>query len=91
MLQASYNIALLSAKKKKDHTIAEEFAKPCALKMAKIVIGTEDKKKLKPLSNDVIYSRINDMSRDTSILQQMITDLKVDSVKVSIQLDESTD
>ena len=91
LLQASYEVALLCAREKEAHTIAEELLKPCALEMAKIMLGTEAEKKLKqiPLSNDIIRSRINDMSRD--ILQQVITDLKASPVKVSIQLDESTD
>ncbi|XP_068208356.1 protein FAM200C-like [Palaemon carinicauda] len=59
--------------------------------MAKIVLGIESEKKLKqiPLSNDIIHSRIHDMSPD--VLQQVITDLKASPVRVSIQLDESTD
>ncbi|XP_068239754.1 protein FAM200C-like [Palaemon carinicauda] len=82
LLQASYEVAVLCAKKKKAHTIAEELLKPCALKMAKTVLGTEAEKKLKqiPLSNDIIHSRIPDMSQD--VLQQVITDLKASPVKV---------
>ncbi|KAK3862332.1 hypothetical protein Pcinc_031801 [Petrolisthes cinctipes] len=59
--------------------------------MAKTVLGSDAEKKLKqvPLSNDIIHSRISDMSRD--ILQQVITDMKASPVKVSIQVDESTD
>ncbi|XP_068206220.1 protein FAM200C-like [Palaemon carinicauda] len=89
--KASYKVALLCAKKKKSHTIAEELVKHCALEMAKIVLGTEAEKKLKqiPLSNDIIHSRIHDMSQD--VLQQVITDLKASPFRVSIQLDESTD
>ncbi|XP_068214549.1 protein FAM200C-like [Palaemon carinicauda] len=80
LLQASYEVALLCAKKKKAHTIAEELLKPCALEMAKIVLGTEAENKLKqiPLSNDNIHSRIPDMSQD--VLQQVITDLKASPV-----------
>ena len=91
LLQASYDIAFLFAKNKKLHTIAEELVKPCALKMVKTVLGSDTEKKLKqvPLSNDIIHSRIIDMSRN--ILQQVITDMKASPVKVSIQLDESTD
>ena len=68
---------------KKPQTIAEE--------LAKVVLGTEAQKKLQqvPLSNDIIRSRIGDMSRD--ILQQVIADIKDSPVNVSLQLDESTD
>jgi len=91
LLQASYQVAFLCAKKKKPHTVAEELVKPCALEMAKTVLGTEAEKKLRqvPLSNDIICSRIRDMSKD--ILQQVIADIKASPIKVSLQLDESTD
>ncbi|GLV20116.1 hypothetical protein CBL_21336, partial [Carabus blaptoides fortunei] len=91
LLQASYHVAYLCAKKKKPHNIAEELVKPCALEIAKIVLGSDAYNKVKqiPLSNDVIRSRIKDMSED--ILQQIVEDIKNSPVKVSIQLDESTD
>ncbi|GLV38082.1 hypothetical protein CBL_10049 [Carabus blaptoides fortunei] len=80
-----------SVSKKKPHNIAEELVKPCALEITKIVFGSEAYNKVKqiPLSNDVIRSRIKDMSED--ILQQIVEDIKNSPVKVSIQLDESTD
>jgi len=91
LLQASYQVAYICAKKKKPHTIAEELVKPCALEMAKIMLGTEAQQKLQqiPLSNDVIRTRISDISKD--ILQQVIEDIKASNVPVGIQLDESTD
>ena len=57
----------------------------------KTVLGTEAETKLSlvPLSNDIIGSRIRDMSED--ILQQVIADIKSSPIKVSLQLDESTD
>ena len=77
--------------KNKPHTVAEELVKPCAMKMAKSVLGVEAKKKLNlvPLSNDIISSRICDLSKD--ILQQVIADIKTSPTKVSFQLDELTD
>ncbi|XP_076373033.1 protein FAM200C-like [Tachypleus tridentatus] len=61
----------------KPHTIGEELIKPCALEMAKIVLGKEAEKKLQQvsLSNDVIHNRIIDMSVD--ILEQVVADIKV--------------
>ena len=44
LLHASYQVAFLYAKKNKPHTIAEELVKPCAMEMAKIVLGTEAEK-----------------------------------------------
>ena len=54
-------------------------------------MGKEAEKKLQPvsLSNDTIWSRIDDISQD--ILQQKVSDLVATPVKFSIQLDESTD
>ncbi|XP_068246891.1 protein FAM200C-like [Palaemon carinicauda] len=59
--------------------------------MAKIVLGKEAEKKLQQvsLSNDVIHNRIIDMNGD--ILKQVVADLKASPVKISIQVDESTD
>ena len=55
-----------------------------------ITWGRSGKKaKLVPLSNDIITSRIRDMSED--ILHQVIVDVKASPIKVSLQLDESTD
>ena len=36
----------MCAKKKKPHTIAEDLVKPCALEIAKIVLGSEAQQKL---------------------------------------------
>ena len=47
LLMASYHVAYKVAKSKKPHTIAEEVIKPCALDMAKIVLGKEASNKLK--------------------------------------------
>lgn len=91
LLYASYQVAYQVAKCKKPHSIAEELIKPCALQMAKLILGIEAERKLQQisLSNDVIHERIDDMSQD--ILEQTISDMKVSAVKVSLQLDESTD
>ncbi|XP_076315873.1 protein FAM200C-like [Tachypleus tridentatus] len=91
LLRASYEVAYQIAKSKKPHTIGEELIKPCALEMAKIVLGKEAEKKLQQvsLSNDVIHNRIIDMSVD--ILEQVVADIKASPVKISLQVDESTD
>ena len=61
------------------------------MEMAKSLLGvaTEKKVSLETLSNDIISSRIRDLSKD--ILQQVIEDIKASATKVSLQLDESTD
>ena len=91
LLHASYQVAYLVAKSKKPHTIAKELTKPCALEMAKTVLGQEAARKLQQvsLSNDVIRNQIVDMSDD--ILEQVVVDIKASPVKISLQVDESTD
>ena len=42
-----------------------------------------------PLSNNIIQSRIKDLSSD--VLDQVIAEIKASSLKISLQLDESTD
>lgn len=90
-MRASYQVAYQIAKSKKPHTVDEELIKPCALEMAKIVLGKEAEKKLQQvsLSNDVIRNRIIDMSED--ILEQTVADIKASLVQISLQVDESTD
>ncbi|KAK3885513.1 hypothetical protein Pcinc_010254 [Petrolisthes cinctipes] len=91
LLRAFYQVAYQIAKLKKPHTIGEELIKPCVLEMAKIVLGKEAEKKLQQvsLSNDVIHNRIIDLSDD--ILEQVVADIKASPVKISLQVDESTD
>lgn len=91
LLEASYKVAHLIAKNKKPHTIGETLIKPCALEMVELVCGTEQRMEIAkiPLSNDVIHSRIEDMSTD--IVQQVIRELKESPLPFSMQLDESTD
>ena len=59
--------------------------------MAKIVLGKEAEKKLQQVavSNDVIHNRTINMSCD--ILEQVVADIKASPVKISLQVDESTD
>ena len=91
LLHTSCKVAFLCDKKIRSHTVAEELVKPCAMEMAKSLLELEAEKKLSqvPLSNDIITSRIRDMSE--VIFHQIIADLKASSIKVSLQLDKSTD
>ena len=88
---ASYHVAYNVAKSKKPHTIAEELIKPCVLQMTEDVVGKEASKKLElvPLSNNIIQSRIKDLSSD--VLDKVIAEIKASSLKISLQIDESTD
>ena len=76
------------AKEKKLHTIGETLVKPCALEMAKIVLGEDAVKQLSqvPLSNDTVRQRIKDMSQD--ITTQVVSEIKQSPAKISMQIDE---
>ncbi|CAM1298524.1 Uncharacterised protein r2_g811 [Pycnogonum litorale] len=91
-VEASYSVALEIAKQKKPHTIGENLIKPCALKMAEIVLGKECANKLATisLSNNTVQRRITDMAHD--IKAQVVNEIKSSAFEqFSIQLDESTD
>lgn len=90
-LEASYKVAYRIAQQKKPHTIAETLVKPCALDIVELVCGKDQRKKIEavPLSNDVIRSRIVEMS--SNVLKQVIEELNSSLFPFSMQLDESTD
>ncbi|XP_039608829.1 protein ZBED8-like [Polypterus senegalus] len=79
------------AKEKKPHTIRETLVKPCALEMAKIVLGEDATKQFSQvsLSNDTVHQRIKDMSQD--IITQVVSEIKQSPAKISMKTDESTD
>ena len=86
LLLVSYHVAYNVAIFKKPHTIAEELIKPCVLQMTEDVLGKEASKKLElvPLSNNIIQSRIKDLSSD--VLDQVIAETKASSLKIFLQL-----
>ena len=69
----------------------ENLIKPCTIRMVELVLGTDAAKKIKevPLSNDVIAGRVADMS--CNILYQVVQEMKDSPIRISMQLDESTD
>ena len=89
-LFALYKVAYRIAKAMKPHTLAEEVTKSCVVDIADIVFRDDAVRKLKQvaLSNDAISRRIKSLSID--IRDQLISDLKASPLKISIQLDEST-
>ena len=91
LVDASYRVALLIAKEKKPHTIAETLVKPCAMVMVQLLCGNDAKQKIAqiPLSNDTIHDRIEDMSQDKRF--QVVEQIKLSPGKISLQLDETTD
>ncbi|XP_059097468.1 protein FAM200C-like [Tigriopus californicus] len=91
LLEASYKVSYMIAREKKPHTIGETLVKPCALEMAKIVLGEDAAKKLSQVSvsNDTVHQRIKDMSQN--IITQVVSEIKQSPAKISMQIDESTD
>ncbi|XP_076042078.1 protein FAM200C-like [Oratosquilla oratoria] len=91
LLRASYEVAYQCIKVKASHSAPENPIKPCAIRIVELVLGTEASKKIKdvPLSNDVIAGRVDDMS--CNILDQIVQEIKDSPIRISLQLDESTD
>ena len=89
-LKASFCVALRVAKAKKSHTIAEDFILPAAIDMCREVCGEQAVAQLKtrPLSNDTIRRRIDEMADD---IEAQINDRIAASKLFALQLDESTD
>ncbi|GFT69145.1 SCAN domain-containing protein 3 [Trichonephila clavipes] len=79
----------LHARRKKPHTIAEEFILPAAIKIVETMFGDNFAKELQSitLSNDTVSRRIDDISEDVE--QQLFGKLR--DKLFSIQLDEATD
>ena len=91
IVTASYEIAVLVAKNKKPHTIAEELIMPAAKVLVKHVIGDKAVSKLNcvSVSNNTIQLRITEMSTD--IEEQVITEVQGSKDGSITQLVESTD
>ena len=81
-----YNLA----KSKKPNKIAEELIKPFVLQMTKIVFGKLALKKLESvaLSNNIVQGQISGLS--SYILNQVIANIKVSPMKVSLWRMSST-
>ena len=72
LLRDSYEMAYQCIQAKAAHSAAENLIKPCAIRMVKLVLGTEAATNMKdvPLFNDFIAGRFADMSCD--ILDQIV-------------------
>ena len=71
-LRALYEVSLIIAKAKAPHTAGEKLIKPSAVKMAQILLGRNEAKRIDsvPLSDDSVNNRIADIAND--ILSQFI-------------------
>ena len=91
LVQASYEVAFLCMREKGSYSVPESLIKPCTIRMVELVLGNEAANKIMevPLSNDVIAGRVADMS--CNILDQVVQEIKDSPIRISLQLDESTD
>ena len=91
LLRASYEISLLIAKAKVPHTAGEKLIKPSAVKMAQILLGRNEAKRIDsvPLSDDTVNNRIADIANN--ILSQLIAQIQDSPCRINLQFDETTD
>ena len=91
LLHASYEVSLVVAKAKAPHTAGEKLIKTGAVKMAQILLGRNEAKRIQsvPLSDDTVNSRIADIANDT--LSQLIAQIQNSPCRISLQFDETTD
>ena len=91
LLRASYEVFLIITKAKAPHTAGEKLIKPCAVKMAQILLGRNEAKRIDsvPLSDDTVNNRIVGIAND--ILNQLIAQVQDSPCKTSLQFDETTD
>ena len=72
LLRASYEVSLVIAKAKAPHTAGEKLIELSAVKMAQILLGGNEDKRIDSvsLSDDTVNNRIADIAND--ILSQLI-------------------
>ena len=89
LLRASYEVSLIIAKA--PYTAGEKLIKPSAVKMAQILLGRNEAKRIDsvPLSDDTVNNRIADIAND--ILSQLIAQIQDIPCRISLQFDETTD
>lgn len=89
-LETSYELALLTAKKKKSYTAVEAFIIPGALIIAQKMLDTKSVNSIKmiPSSNTAVSRRIHEMTQ--VVVEQTIEKIKLDK-RFAIQIDEWTD
>ncbi|CAI9726065.1 Hypothetical predicted protein [Octopus vulgaris] len=85
--EASYEIAMMIAKSKKNHNIGEFLIKPSLLCAEELVLGKGSANKVSQISllNDTVKGRIDDLSQDT---KDQILDQVRDSPVFAIKCDE---
>ena len=89
LLRASYEVSLIIAKA--PHTADEKLIKPSVVKMAQILLGRNEAKRIDsaPLSDDTVNNKIADIAND--ILSQLIAQIQDSPCRISLQFDETMD
>ena len=90
-LHASYEVSLIIEKAKAPHTADEKQIKPSAVKMAQILLGRKEVKRINSvlLSNDTVNNRTADIAND--ILSQLTVQIQDSPFRINLQFDETTD
>ena len=91
ILNASCEVSFVIGKTRAPFNTGETLMKPATLKITEIILGKKTIKKIKqvPLLNDVVTLRTAKMS--CNIVDQVVTEIKENPLRISLQLDESTD
>ena len=89
LLHASLEVSLINAKA--PHTAGEKLIKPSGVKIAQILLGRNEAKRIDsvPLSDDTVNNRIADIAND--ILSQLIALIQDSQCRISLQFDKTTD
>lgn len=90
LLESPYKVSYMIFREKKPHIIGETIVKPCALEMAKIVLGEDAAKNcVRRPCPTTLRQKIKEMSLD--ITTQVVSEIKQSPAKISMHIDESTD
>ena len=83
-LRASYEVSLIIAKAKAPPTAGEKLIKPSAVKMAQILLGRNEAKRIDsvPLSDGTVNNRIADIAN--GILSQLIAQIQNSPCRISL-------
>ena len=84
LLRASYEVSLIIAKAKVPHTAGEKLIKPSTVKMAQILLGRNEAKRIDSvsLSDDTVNNRIADIANN--ILSQLIAQIQEIPCRISL-------
>ena len=85
LLRTSYEVSLIIAKAKARHTAGEKLINPSAVKIARILLGRNEAKRINsaPLSDHTVNNRIADIAND--ILSQLIAQIQDSPCRISLQ------